>query len=153
MDQVLEMRKREGESLEKDIIHQVETINTYIDEINTSNDFVVEEYREKLEDRIRNILDDEYKVDEERLANEVAFLADKSDINEEIVRLDSHIKQLLGTLEADEPVGRRLDFLIQEINREVNTIGSKSSNILISQNVVNIKSEIEKIREQVQNIE
>ncbi len=153
IEEVVLMREKEGIELSNDIKVQVEKIETYLEEIQSRSGTVVEEAKEKLELRISELLDSEYEIDEEKLANEIVFLADKSDINEEIVRFKSHIDQLLNTIKEDDAVGRRLDFLIQEINREVNTIGSKSSDIEITRNVVNIKSEIEKIREQVQNIE
>ena len=114
---------------------------------------VVEEYRDKLKNRIRELLDEEYDLDEDRLNNEIAFFADKSDINEEIVRINSHIKQFLNAIEEGDVVGRKLDFIIQELNREINTIGSKANDLVIGNLVVEIKSQLEKIREQVQNIE
>ena len=153
LDEVVKMRILEGELLAKDIEEQVVKVESSLDNIKSRSDLVVREYKERLEERIRELLDDEFNIDEEKLANEVVLFADKSDINEEVVRFNSHIEQLLETLESDDSVGRRLDFLIQEINREVNTIGSKTNDIEISQNVVNIKSDIEKIREQVQNVE
>ena len=114
---------------------------------------IVLEYRDKLRERIKDLLDNNASLDEERLSNEVAFFADKSSIDEEIVRLKSHIKQFKSILDEEDPIGRKLDFLIQELNREINTIGSKANDIIISKCVVNLKAELEKIREQVQNIE
>jgi uncharacterized protein (TIGR00255 family) len=113
---------------------------------------VVAEYREKLMQRIQNYLA-EITLDEARVATEVAFFADRCSIDEELVRLSSHFSQLKESLELKEPVGRKLDFLVQEMNREANTIGSKANDLTITNIVVTIKSEIEKIREQVQNIE
>ena len=113
---------------------------------------VVDEYRKKLESRMKELLNNT-ELDEVRFQTEVAYLADRSNITEEIVRLKSHLIQLDKTLKSKGPIGRKLDFIVQEMNREVNTIGSKSSDITISNHVVEIKSEIEKIREQVQNIE
>ena len=113
----------------------------------------MDEYREKLNNRISEILENPSIIDENRLAQEVAIFADKSSITEEIVRFRSHIEQLRKTVEKNDSIGRKIDFLIQEMNREVNTMGSKSSNINITNLVVEIKSELEKIREQIQNIE
>ncbi|HBH0192851.1 TPA: DUF1732 domain-containing protein, partial [Clostridioides difficile] len=109
--------------------------------------------REKLNLRISELLDDPSIIDENRLAQEVAIYADKSSITEEIVRFKSHIGQLKNTIFKDDSIGRKIDFLIQEMNRETNTIGSKSSDINITNLVVEVKSELEKIREQIQNIE
>ena len=114
---------------------------------------VVIDYKEKLNNRISEILDNPSLIDENRLAQEVAIYADKSSITEEIVRFKSHIGQLRSTIVKDESIGRKIDFLIQEMNRETNTIGSKSSDLNITNLVVEIKSELEKIREQIQNIE
>jgi len=124
-----------------------------VDEIKERSPIVVTEYKEKLTNRIKELLDNRYELDDGRLANEVAVFADKSSINEEIVRLFSHMKQLVKTLETKSPVGRKLDFIVQEMNREVNTIGSKVGDIDITRNVVELKSELEKVREQIQNIE
>ncbi len=109
-------------------------------------------YKEKLTSRIKELLDDN-QVDESRIAMEVAMFADKSCIDEELVRLNSHLIQTQETLNLNEPVGRKLDFIVQEMNREVNTIGSKANDLEISNLALNIKNEIEKIREQIQNIE
>ena len=111
----------------------------------------MEEYRAKLSQRLSALLSGD--IDEARFATEVAIFADRAAIDEELVRLSSHIAQLRATAELDEPVGRKLDFLVQEINRETNTIGSKAADIRITRLVVDMKSEIEKIREQIQNIE
>ena len=113
---------------------------------------VVKAYRERLAKRIQDLLG-EVAVDPDRLAQETAVMADRSDISEERVRLESHLKQFRGLFKETQPVGRKMEFLLQEINREVNTIGSKSMDGLISHTVVAIKAELEKIREQVQNIE
>ena len=111
-----------------------------------------EEYRQKLNERITALLGD-VKVDEQRLATEVALFADRASIHEERIRISSHIKELRALMKSSEAVGRRLDFLVQELNREFNTIGSKASDAAISANVISAKSDIEKIREQIQNIE
>jgi uncharacterized protein (TIGR00255 family) len=153
LDSVIKMRTDEGIALKADMEVQLMKIENMINKIEKRSPLVVLEYREKLKERIKELLDVDCNVDEERINYEVVFFADKSDINEEVVRLKSHIKQFLQTLEAKEPVGRKLDFLIQEMNREINTIGSKANDLIISNNVVDIKSELEKIREQVQNVE
>lgn len=147
------MRKEEGSKLEKDIRDRSDLLEKYICDIEKFSDTVVEDYRLRLNQRIGEILENPALVDEARLAQEVAIYADKSNITEEIVRFRSHINQLRNTIVNDDSIGRKLDFLIQEMNREVNTIGSKSSAIDITNLVIQIKSELEKIREQVQNIE
>ena len=124
-----------------------------LNEVEKYSDTIVDEYREKLNTRINEILDNPSIIDENRLAQEVAIFADKSSITEEIVRFKSHIEQLKNTVVKNDSIGRKIDFLIQEMNREVNTTGSKSSNLNITNLVVDIKSELEKIREQIQNIE
>lgn len=153
LDNVFEMRTREGYELSKDIRERTLKIKKMIESIEKRAPIVVLEYKEKLKERVEELLDNEYKLDESKLANEIAFYADKSSITEEIVRLYSHINQLLECLDSIEPVGRKLDFLIQEMNREINTIGSKSSDIEIGKTVVEVKSELEKVREQIQNVE
>lgn len=150
---ILKMKVAEGEELEVDMVSKLNIIENIVLEIENRSPIVVLEYKNKLKDRISELLEKDANIDEDRIAYEVVFFADKSNINEEIVRLKSHIKQFITILEDENSVGRKLDFLIQEMNREINTIGSKANDVLISQNVVEIKSEIEKIREQVQNIE
>ena len=147
------MRKEEGTKLEKDIIERSNLLEKYIDDVERFSNTVVEDYRARLNQRIGEILENPALVDEARLAQEVAIYADKSSITEEIVRFRSHINQLRNTIVNDDSIGRKLDFLIQEMNREVNTIGSKSSAIDITNLVIQIMAELEKIREQVQNIE
>ncbi|MEG1537379.1 MAG: DUF1732 domain-containing protein, partial [Clostridiales bacterium] len=124
----------------------------YVAEINECAYIVVEEQSQRLQSRIADILGD-VTIDESRLANEVAFFADKSDITEELTRLSSHLHQFAHSLSALEPIGRKLDFILQEMLREINTIGSKSSTLSINKLVIEVKSELEKIREQIQNIE
>ena len=153
LEKVIDMREKEGVILKRDMEYQVEKIKKMVKEIEKRSPLVVEEYKEKLKERIKELLDDEYNLDEERLNNEIAFFADKSDINEEIVRLNSHINQFLQTLENGESIGRKLDFIIQEMNREINTIGSKASDLVIGNYVIDVKSELEKMREQAQNVE
>lgn len=146
------MRSKEGSMLSADILKRCDLIYNMVTDVEKRSDVVVDEYREKLKERIKEYLG-EVEVDEARLINEVAFFADKSNITEEIVRLKSHLIQLKNTIVLDEPVGKKLDFLIQEMNRETNTIGSKTTDLDITNLVVSMKSEIEKIREQIQNIE
>nr|WP_312667467.1 YicC/YloC family endoribonuclease [Tissierella praeacuta] len=150
---IMNMKVVEGEELKNDMISKLDRIETIVLEIEERSPLVVLEYKGKLKERIGELLDKDINIDEDRIASEVAIFADKSNINEEIVRLKSHVKQFLSILNEKDAIGRKLDFLIQEMNREINTIGSKANDMLISQNVVEIKSELEKIREQVQNIE
>ncbi|ADY55052.1 Conserved hypothetical protein CHP00255 [Syntrophobotulus glycolicus DSM 8271] len=152
LTELLEMRKREGDKLVRDLVEKTGGMRGIAAEIAARAPQVVEEYRQKLKDRIAALLGD-VTVDETRLATEVALFADRASIEEELVRLNSHFDQFEHALRLAEPVGRKLDFLIQEMNREINTIGSKANDFLISRAVVNGKSELEKIREQVQNIE
>ena len=153
LENLKEMRIEEGEKLAEDVVMRCDLLKNYIDEIEKYSYNVVIDYKEKLNNRINEILDNPSIVDENRLAQEVAIYADKSSITEEIVRFNSHIEQLKKTVIKDESIGRKIDFLIQEMNRETNTIGSKSSDLNITNLVVDIKSELEKIREQIQNIE
>ncbi|CDF57880.1 YicC/YloC family endoribonuclease [Thermobrachium celere] len=152
LNMFIDMRQKEGIKLSEDLIHRCEKISNLVDKIEERSDLVVEEYREKIYQRVSEFLKD-VAVDEARLLNEVAFFADKCNITEEIVRLKSHIKQFQDSLNLNEPIGKKLDFIVQEMNRETNTIGSKSNDLTITNLVVEIKSEIEKIREQIQNIE
>jgi uncharacterized protein (TIGR00255 family) len=147
-------REREGANLANDIKQKVENIRENVKKIEALSDADVEGYRRKLEEKLRNMLSDNRIVfDENRILTECAIFADRVAIDEELVRLRSHFDGFYAILESDEPVGRKLDFLVQEINRETNTIGSKCSNSEIASIVVDIKCEIEKIREQIQNIE
>lgn len=148
-----EMRSEEGQRLAKDVLERCDLLKSLIEEIEKHSYNVVIDYKEKLNSRISEILENPSLIDENRLAQEVAIYADKSSITEEIVRFKSHIEQLKNTIVKDESIGRKIDFLIQEMNRETNTIGSKSSDLNITNLVVEIKSELEKIREQIQNIE
>ena len=152
LEKLIVMRETEGLKLSSDITQRVNYIKSIVKIIEDRSPVVVEEYKIKLNDRLKEIAGD-INIDDTRIAVEVAIFADKSSITEEIVRLYSHFEQLLSILMESDPVGRKLDFLVQEINREINTIGSKASDIIITRNVVDVKSEIEKIREQVQNIE
>jgi len=157
LDQALkgltEMRAREGKELKKDLLLRGKKVITLLGEIVGRAPIVTQEYKVKLEARICELVENRAIVDEGRLALEVAMFADKCAIDEEVVRLESHMLQMTEILDLKEPVGRKLDFLVQEMNREANTIGSKSNDTVITRNMLEIKSEIEKIREQVQNIE
>ena len=146
------MRSREGEKLREDVSSRLVTIENFIRTIENTAPETARLYKERLEQKMREVLEDR-SVDESRLIQEVAIFADHIAIDEETVRLRSHISQLHGMLENGSPIGRKIDFLVQEFNREANTIGSKCQNSEISHVVVDLKSEIEKIREQIQNIE
>jgi uncharacterized protein (TIGR00255 family) len=148
---LMKMRILEGEQLQKDLQIQLNKIQAVIQKIQSLAPRVSKQYQERLEKKVKEAAAD--KVDEARILSEVAILADKADINEECVRLFSHIKQFSQLLDQDEPIGRRLDFIIQEMNREVNTIGSKANDSEIAANVIELKSCLEKMKEQVQNIE
>lgn len=151
LDMLIAMRAQEGESMKRDILDKAARIEAIRNRVAERAPLVVTEYRDKLHQRIAQLTEGE--IDESRLITEVAIFADRAAIDEELVRLVSHIKQIRATVEMKEPVGRKLDFLVQELNREVNTIGSKASDTTIAQCVVDAKGEIEKLREQVQNIE
>lgn len=146
------MRLREGERLRANLAARAEAIQGMIAEIETRTPQIVAEYSQKLKDRMTELLGN-FQIDESRLLTEVGIMADRVCIDEELVRLKSHFTELEKILALSEPVGRKLDFLVQEINRETNTIGSKANDFGIAKNVVEIKSEIEKLREQIQNIE
>ncbi len=146
------MRLREGKAIEEDFLQRLQAIEMHMDYIHEKAPLVVEEYRKKLHDRIRDLHQD-VEVDETRMTQEVAIFADKCDITEEIVRTRSHLNQFRLYMQRDEAIGRRLEFLLQEINREVNTMSSKASDASISGRAVEMKAELEKLREQVQNVE
>jgi uncharacterized protein (TIGR00255 family) len=146
------MRAREGETIEADFSERLNLLEEHLNQVDKRTPILIEEYRARMKEKIDHILQD-VALDESRLAQEVAIFAERSDITEEIVRARSHLKQFREYLSVDDAVGRRLDFLIQEINREVNTMSAKASDSIISKVVVEIKAEIEKLREQVQNIE
>ena len=146
------MRENEGARLKQDIIDRSNMIIDTVEIIETRAPETVKAYRQKIEAKMKDLLGD-FQVDEQRLLTETAIFADKIAVDEETVRLKSHIKELQNMLDGKEAIGRKLDFLVQEINRETNTIGSKIQDISIVRMVVDIKSEIEKMREQIQNIE
>ena len=154
IDNLKVMREEEGRHLTTDIIEKSHKLNDIFSNIENRSGAVVIEYKEKLTERINELLKDtDVTIDETRLATEVAIFADKSAIDEEIVRFKSHVTQLIKTLELSEPIGKKLDFIVQEMNREINTIGSKANDLIITNSVIELKNEIEKIREQIQNIE
>ncbi len=148
----IEMRETEGAKLKADILSRADTILEHVAFVETRSPQTVKEYNEKLKQRMEELLGNT-QIDEQRLLTEAAIFADKIAVDEETVRLRSHISQLRTFMEADEPIGRKLDFLVQEINREANTIGSKAQDVEIAKRVIAVKTEVEKIREQVQNIE
>ena len=154
LDSFIAMREAEGEKMKTDILSRANTILSIVGEIEERSPQTVAEYEGRLLERIKQTLEDyEVEIDEQRVLTEVAVFSDKVAVAEETVRLRSHFEQLNKFLEYDEPVGRKIDFIIQEMNREANTIGSKVQDAVLAHKVVDIKSEIEKIREQVQNIE
>lgn len=149
---LLSMRTKEGEKLKDELFSILSVSEKYYKAICERSPFVPLEYKDKLNQRLAELMDKGI-VDEQRLAAEVAIFADKCSIDEEIARFNSHIKQFKDALNSGGAVGRRLDFIVQEMNREVNTMGSKANDIIITNNVISLKSEIEKIREQIQNLE
>ncbi len=152
INEILEMREREGARLYEDFIHRKTYISELLDKIKERGPQLNEELRARLKSKLHQILDD-HEIDESRLATEVVLFAERSSITEELVRLNSHLQLLQETLQSGEPVGRKIEFILQEMNREINTIGSKAADLVISPLVVEIKSQIEKMREQAQNIE
>lgn len=152
IDELEAMRLKEGSALLEDFRGRRETLGRLVEKVAKRAPHVVSEYALRLKERIGQLLG-ESAIDEGRLAQEVAIMADRCDITEELVRFNSHLKQFDAILEMEEPVGRKLDFLLQEMNREVNTIGSKANDAEMAVVVVDMKAELEKIREQVQNIE
>lgn len=154
IDGFIAMREAEGEKMKADILGRAEVILATVDEIDERSPQMVKEYEERLLDRINRTLQDyNINIDEQRVLTEVAVFADKVAVAEETVRLRSHFAQLSKIMESQTPIGREIDFIIQEMNREANTIGSKVQDAEIAHKVVKIKSEIEKMREQIQNIE
>ncbi len=153
IDQLIEMRKSEGANLWKDLSERLGRVEKITSEIEASAPAVIDEYRERLIERIASMLPADTEIDQQRLLTEVALFADKADISEEISRLRSHIQQFETLAGQESNVGRRLDFLIQEMFREISTVGSKARNAAISHEVVEVKGELEKMREQIQNVE
>lgn len=152
IENFVEMRKQEGNKIKEDLRNRINKVEKYVQEFSKYSSLLVEEYIVKLEQRIKEILKTDV-VDKSRLAMEVVIYADKCSIEEELTRLKSHIVQFNQFLEVETPIGKKIDFLLQEMNRETNTIGSKSGSLDITNLVVNMKTELEDIREQVQNIE
>ncbi len=153
LDIVNTMRRQEGEYLKRELIQRLTSIEQQVEVISQRAAMIPQLYRDRLTARLAQLLPEGNSVDPQRLAQEVALLADRSDIAEELARLLCHIQQFQLTLEAEASIGRKLDFLLQEMNREINTIGSKAGEALISRAVIEIKSESERLREQVQNLE
>ena len=152
LEALIRMRQVEGEVLKKDFLARLDTLKRYLASAKLRTPRTVLEYKQRLQDRIRELTEG-LEMDPVRLSQEVALLAEKSDITEEIVRFESHIGQMEKLLQSNEAVGRKLDFLLQEMGREVNTIGSKSNDVAIAQDVIELKSELAKLREQAQNVE
>ncbi len=152
LEHLLDMRRKEGQRLAGDFLTRLDYLEKLRGQLSAKAPLVVEVYRQKLAGRIAELLGQQ-PVDEGRLVQEVAMFADRASVDEELVRLDSHFKQFRSLIAEDQPVGRKLDFLCQEMNREINTVGSKANDLEMTKIVVEMKSELEKLREQVQNIE
>lgn len=150
---LLTIREDEGEKLLADINGRIHTVKELVGRLQTRRDQVIEEYRHRIYQRIETYIGDKLDMDNQRIYQEIALLAEKGDITEEITRLFSHIDHFFSTIQQDTQIGRQLDFILQEMHREINTIGSKSTDPKISEWVVSIKSEVEKMKEQIQNIE
>lgn len=154
LNALVSMRQSEGIHIQQDLLHRLSQMTNIIEDINSHKADAVIAYKENLRIKMMDYVEGlDITANEDRLLQEVAIMADKTDITEEIVRFRSHVVQLTNTLKMDEPIGRKLDFIIQEMNREVNTIGSKAMDITLTDHVVQLKCELEKVREQVQNIE
>ncbi|WP_058307872.1 YicC/YloC family endoribonuclease [Gracilibacillus massiliensis] len=153
VDKAYQMRLNEGSELKKDLIERSKKIQNKIKQLGERRNIVIIEYQERILERINKYLENTSIYDESRLYQEIALLAEKGDISEELTRLHSHIKQFQNVIEESQPIGRKLDFIVQEINRELNTIGSKSNDTWISEQIVYLKSEAEKMKEQIQNVE
>ena len=152
LDSFIEMREKEGEALKKDISSKLDRTETLVKKVEEAAPSLTEKYFERLYTRLKTVLESE-DFDQQRIITEAAVFSEKVAVDEETVRLESHISQMRELLESNIPVGKKLDFIVQEMNREVNTIGSKAMDVEITKTVVDMKSEIEKIREQVQNVE
>lgn len=151
-ERLVQMRTVEGSKIAEDLLARINIIQEKVKEISSLSTGLIEEYVVKLEGRIKEILKNQ-EVDETRLAQEVVIYADKCSVEEEVTRLKSHISQFEKLLNSEESIGKKLDFIIQEMNRETNTIGSKANNLEITNEVIDIKTELENIREQIQNVE
>ena len=152
LNKFIDMRVTEGQKMYEDISSRLDFIEGKTNEIEKISPLISENYKNRLYSKIKETLEDR-DIDEQRVLTEVAIFSDKIAVDEETVRLHSHVSQFRGLINSSEPVGRKLDFLVQELNREVNTIGSKAQDLSVTKTVVELKSEIEKIREQIQNIE
>ena len=152
LNRFINMRETEGQKMYEDISSRLDFIEEKTNEIEKISPLISENYKNRLYSKIKETLEDR-DIDEQRVLTEVAIFSDKIAVDEETVRLHSHVSQLRELINSSEPVGRKLDFLVQELNREVNTIGSKAQDLSVTKTVVELKSEIEKIREQIQNIE
>jgi uncharacterized protein (TIGR00255 family) len=153
LDGMLKMREREGQHLQKDLTERMSVMRKAAGQVQKQAPEVARRYRDQLVERIKSAGLDLPAADDERLLKEIVYFADRSDISEELTRLQSHFQQFDDCLKSKEPVGRTLDFLAQEMNREINTIGSKANDSLVSREVVTLKAELEKFREQAQNVE
>ena len=153
LNNLVEMRKKEGEFIALDITGRINRIEKNVDLIEKESSDLLNYYQQRLKERIVALTRGVVEIDPERITQEAAFLADKSDISEEIVRVASHIKQFRTIMRSEEPAGRKLNFLLQELHREFNTMGSKTEKAHVSHTIVDVKSELEKIREQLQNVE
>jgi len=152
VNDLIDVRIREGERLKNFFDDCIKSIKDILQTIKERSPLTVDDYKQRMKERVEEILSG-VEIDENRLLTEVGIFADKVNITEEIIRFESHLKEYSHLLKSDIPVGRKLDFIIQELNREANTMGSKCNDYIISKSVVDLKSEIEKLREQVQNIE
>ena len=152
IDSLIQMKEAEGRLLYEDFTTRLTIITRAIETVKARVPEILSNYQTRLAARIRELVGD-MECDESRLIQEVAIMAEKSDITEEVVRLESHVKQFGKMLDSEEAIGRKMDFLLQEMHREINTIGSKSSDLAISGTVIEVKTELAKLREQVQNIE
>ena len=148
----INMREIEGNKMKLDIVERIKGISTKVSEISEFSSGLIDEYILKLNTRIKELLNTDI-VDENRLAQEIVIYSDKCSIEEELTRLNSHISQFLDLIEKDSPIGKKFDFIVQEMNREINTIGSKANSLDITNRVIEIKTELENVREQIQNIE
>jgi uncharacterized protein (TIGR00255 family) len=153
LDALVRMREREGEHLAKDLRARISALRKAVNRVSKQAPKVQERYRQQLVERVRNAGLPNVVIDDERVLKELVLFADRSDISEELSRLESHFQQFDDCTQSDEPIGRTLDFLAQEMNREINTVGSKANDGLISRQVVILKTELEKFREQAQNVE
>lgn len=153
LDDLNNMRQTEGDYLKKDFFSRLDYIESVVKTIEAESDGLLDIYRNRLKERVEALANGLVEIDEGRIAQEAVLLADRSDISEEITRAKSHIAQFRAIIDAEEPGGRKLNFLLQELNREFNTMGAKTGKAMVSHLIVTVKSELEKLREQVQNVE